>query len=228
MILNCEKCNTRYLVPDTAIGAEGKTVRCANCGHSWFQAAAEQPPEPVTKKEPEPVAAPAPVRKRSLLPGANLPVVVVFHSAPRWLQIVCTTIAIIIMVIIPFTYRSFILHSEFAFMMEPFGIYYTEGLALADVEMSKVQMGDKTQRVTIKCSIINEAKGSRILPEVRVTLLDARGHPVRRSENMAKTGENMISGASKPCTPFTFDVAEDEVQKARLDLADPFDLALRK
>ncbi|HEX6101522.1 MAG TPA: zinc-ribbon domain-containing protein [Alphaproteobacteria bacterium] len=66
MILTCSSCSTRYLVDPAQLGASGRLVRCAKCGHSWMEtpsaeelaaAPAAMPPPPsfVSGQLPVPV-----------------------------------------------------------------------------------------------------------------------------------------------------------------------------
>ncbi len=60
MIIACPACATRYVVPDSAIGVDGRTVRCAKCRHSWFQSGPELPEAPASAAAPAPSPQPAP------------------------------------------------------------------------------------------------------------------------------------------------------------------------
>jgi predicted Zn finger-like uncharacterized protein len=69
MILTCPLCATRYLTDGRTFVPSGRNVRCAKCGHVWFQV----PGGPETEPEPElQVSAPAPAASvTAMVPDAG-------------------------------------------------------------------------------------------------------------------------------------------------------------
>ena len=51
MILSCNSCNKKFVVPDNAISASGRLVQCSSCGNKWKQFPVKKELE--IKKQPE-------------------------------------------------------------------------------------------------------------------------------------------------------------------------------
>ncbi|MFZ2587338.1 MAG: MJ0042-type zinc finger domain-containing protein [Alphaproteobacteria bacterium] len=46
MLITCPECTTRYNLTAAQIGPEGRTLKCAKCGHAWFVPPETPPDEP--------------------------------------------------------------------------------------------------------------------------------------------------------------------------------------
>ncbi len=77
MILTCNSCGKKFVVPDTAITASGRMVQCGSCGNKWRQfplnkvqkvKAASAPKKIVSKPKPvlQKIHKPKKVRKNTL------------------------------------------------------------------------------------------------------------------------------------------------------------------
>lgn len=53
MIVQCDKCNRNFDVPEAALLPDGRKLKCAGCGHVFFQAMPGREPPPPPEETPE-------------------------------------------------------------------------------------------------------------------------------------------------------------------------------
>lgn len=186
MILTCPACSTRYTVADTSLGDAGRTVRCASCGHSWFQARpeaveAEAMVSRVAKAAPKVFAAkpppPQPHAQARAKSHARIKAKHFAYAASPW------AIAILIMLgltgaalvnrvaVVKLWPKSASAFAAIGLPANPFGLV---------IENQTVRNGADARgaRMLVAGILRNETTTVRDVPYLRVTLIDDHGKDV--------------------------------------------------
>ncbi len=187
MILTCDQCFTRYLINSAAIPEEGRIVQCAKCGYSWHQQ-----PDPVPANNVDAIAerqdplaetaspaSPPPLRSMgiSAIPaGSGLPVIRIARTPPIpfWIKLLPIVTLLMIALSGLVLYKDTVLRAlpQLQPLYTILGMYETTGITLQNIVLSKEQGG-----IYLYGTIINNAPQIRILPPVRITLLDTEKRP---------------------------------------------------
>jgi len=186
MILTCSSCGTRYQTDRARFIPSGHNVRCAKCGHVWFQPSPEETPES---------AAEAAASKSGMAIGEAAG----FHRSPlsavretpaeeeegerrfqpialaAWAALVLIVVAVLGAVV---QYRQTIAElwpqtaSAYAALGMPVNV---RGLAIEDLAYSQ-EVEDGQPVLSIKGRIVNIARRELAVPDLHVSLSDGAKH----------------------------------------------------
>ena len=211
MILQCPQCQARYLVPDGAIGASGRTVRCGKCQHNWFAAPTEESAKALDELDqmldqinvaPKPIPA-----------GSNLPVVGK-RKASILLKLSTlltgtAAVALLLVWLAPGLVK----------------LPRSQGLMLGEVAIHH-ETDDKHNYYQLSGKIVNTSKAAKTVPTLRVTLVDDDGMSLQYWDFGGK-GKTIAPSQSLPFSTGKLAPRGDKGTRFVLDLGNPLEMALR-
>jgi predicted Zn finger-like uncharacterized protein len=175
VILTCSKCATRYHVDPTSLGAEGRTVRCAGCGHRWTAQPPADAPKVLELKAPSTAAWRAAAAARR-------------NSSPRvvtWLVAALVVLVLAGAVIGRNAIVASFPESAAIYRALRLPLAVQPGLEFGEVNPYRVVEGGVAVLV-FEGEIVNFSKEARHVPPIRVILLDDGGRQLQRETFSSK------------------------------------------
>lgn len=215
MILQCSECNARYVVPDSAIGADGRTVRCANCKHSWFQAGSPTAAEAEILSELDRTLDAINARPKPIPPGSNLPARR-REPTPGGLKAGVLTLLAASLALA-------------ALWQKPAWLGFTPstGMIVDALTLTRLEQ-EKPPSYEISGRIINTTGGESPVPSLRVTLVDENGVAQQQSWDFPGGGNMLEAGAEIPFATGKLDIYAPQATRFVVELGNSLELALRR
>lgn len=192
MILTCSQCATRYHVDPESLGAEGRVVRCAGCGHRWTAKPPADAPKVLEVKAPSRTAAGRSAAKAAAARRSSFRIV-------AWLAA-----ALVILVIASAAIGRNEIAAYFpasAPIYRSLGLPVTLRLGLEFEEVTSERLVEGGISVlVVEGGIVNQSEQTRNVPPIRVTLLDGGGrqlqHEILNSKDLSLDagGKTTFSG----------------------------------
>ncbi len=184
MIIECTECHSRYLVPDAAIGADGRTVRCANCKHSWYQPPAVSAlMERAREKHAEQAAATATIAEPPPAPTYGEPGEEDWAAGrkPRRNPARKWTMAALAAGVAMSVGAAGILWSGQPGIAAKLGLPVSgqaTPLQFADKAIDRRDLATGNELFAVSGKIVNPSDSRQRIPDIRADLRDAQGRPV--------------------------------------------------
>ena len=175
MIITCPACNTRYLAETSGFEPDGRTVRCTNCGHSWYQEPPRDGPRAVPFEDEDTRGAPAGRRPLSRIPQ--------YDERPR--RRVSTLLGILLAIAVlggglagAYVYRSDVVRAwpPAKGLYSVLNVHVATGaLGFRNTSYARV-VEEGTSLLVVSGIVVNETDEAIAFSDIRATLRDSQAN----------------------------------------------------
>lgn len=225
MILECPSCENRYLVDPRALGAKGRTVRCAKCKHEWFANPPSQQPDADVLGAEQAAALQQDVPP--IPEGSSVPAVMQESRTSTGWKWGMAASAVFCLLCAAVFFHGPILRAlpVLGPVYGMVGIYSSEGVVLAGLEYQRAPSENSLRdKHTFTGNLVNTSTEPRRIPRMVITLLGKDGIKLRRqpvvSDAVLEPGQSQVINVSLNTSP-------ESLRHVIIELGSPLELKLR-